>query len=156
MIKKDVITPNGISIRFAEDVICGEPIGEFIFEPSPDLFLFSKWWFTKKYRCGHRGPLKFELFVYGKIVYPARDNQKCPDCCMKEIRETVIRCASCEIPIFPPSAVSLCHPTTPGLNLAVANFLSNSAVITCMRCNPDYAGHWTDEGFIPYPFDDEK
>lgn len=100
--------------------------------------------------------MKFELFVYGEVVLPAKGNDDCPDYCMKEIRETVIRCASCEVPIFPPTQTSLCHPTTSGLNLAIANFVSSNAVVTCMKCNPDFAGHWTKEGFLSYPFDNDK
>lgn len=50
MIRGSIIAPNGISYHVDTMTICGEPIDAPIFEPSPDIYIFSKWWFTKKYR----------------------------------------------------------------------------------------------------------
>lgn len=157
MSKNDIVAPDGTSLRIiasAGDVSQRENLPE----ASNEIRISYASWFNKKYACGHRGPRRFELFVYGDTVRPNNDMGKCPDCCIEEIQKTVIHCALCELPIFPHAGVCLVHPTTPGVNLAIANFVDPEAVVCCMRWDcclyPGlFAGHWTKEGFKQYEFE---
>ena len=156
MVTGEAILPDGTSLHTLAS-IGEESCRENLPEASNEIRVSSVSWFKKKYACGHRGPRKFELFVYGIAIFPTERNQQCPDCCIEEIKKTVIRCASCELPILPGDGVVLYHPITPGLNLAVANFVTPDAVICCMRwdccAHPgSFAGHWTKEGFKPFSF----
>lgn len=158
MVTNEVVAPDGRIFRTIA-TFGAAPNREHLPKASSELKIHSASWFKKTYECGHRGPRRFSLFVYGSVVSPSHDNHDCPACCMLDIQNTVIRCASCELPIFPDDSVVLYHPTTPGLNLVVAKFLNDNAVMCCLRRNccthPEFlAGTWTTNGFKQFPFED--
>lgn len=160
MIGKEVVLPGGETLTIvasAGDAGCRDDLPK----AQDEIRILSTSWFKKKYACGHRGPRRFELSVYGDVVRPGGLNNNCPDCCVEEIRNTVIRCASCELPIFPGDGVVLYHPITKGLNLAIANFVDPDAVVGCMRwdccTHPElFSGHWTSKGFKQFSFEDHE
>ncbi len=158
MVKDDVVAPDGTVFHVLASA-GNTAHRENLPEASDEMRIESASWFKKTYACGHRGPRRFTLFIYGCVMTQSNNNCKCPDCCIEEIRKTVIRCASCELPILPGYGVVLYHPTTPGLNLAVANFLHDDAVMCCTRWDccttmEFFAGYWSEEGFKEYPFDE--
>ena len=158
MVSNKAVTPDGTTVTIIASA-GDEPRKENLPKASNELRIASASWFKKKYACGHRGPRRFTLFVYGITAYPTDANHQCPNCCIKEIKRMVIRCASCELPIFPGDGVALYHPTTEGLNLAVANFVGPEAVVCCLRfdccTHPElFAGHWSEKGFKQFSFED--
>lgn len=154
MSKNEIVPPDGTS--FGESAFgCDVFPRENLPEASSEIRISYASYFNKKYTCGHRGPRRFELFVYGDNVRPGIDNHQCPDCGIEEIKKIVIRCAFCGLPIFPGSGVYSVHPTTPGVSLAIARFVNPDAVMCCMRwdccLNPGlFSGHWTEAGFKAY------
>lgn len=62
-----------------------------------------------KFRCGDVGPGAIVYDLFGtKIKASFSENSPfCPDCCLKQLREQVIRCALCGHPILPGEVVHL-------------------------------------------------
>lgn len=155
----EFIDPSGLRlcvIVSAGDISCRGKLPQ----PSDACFVASYSWLRRTYRCGHRAPRKFTLSVYGATIKSLDVYGKCPACCLKEIAETVIRCASCGLSIFVGDPVALYHPQTEGLDLSIATFASKHAVVGCLRWDccamPGlFAGHWMIDGFAQFPFDDE-
>ncbi len=159
MAQDEVVTPEGTRIWIAAssgDVPCRANLPE----SSDKIEPISSSWLKKKYSCGHRGPRKFSLFVHGISVDSTKHNDLCPECLIEEVKRTVIRCGFCGLPIFPGDGVALYHPTTQGLDLAIASFVDPDSVMCCMRwdCSPHssflFAGHWTKDGFRQFSFGD--
>lgn len=112
---------------------------------------------TTKFKCGHSGPQKAQFILYGESFLfggkeKVTDSSKCPDCLLKELKETSIQCCLCGAPIPPGRPVALYHKSSEGIK-EWATYVNNSAM-GCLRwnCAPSggfFAGHWTKDGFKP-------
>lgn len=158
---QDGVMPSGEKVTIFASA-GDRPRSERLPKASDDIIFISGSWLKKKHSCGHRGPRKFTLLVYGISVDTIKSNTLCPECLTKEVKSSVIRCGFCGLPIFPGDSVALYHPTTEGLDLAVASFVDPSAVMCCLRwdCSPHsgllFSGHWTRKGFKQFSFGDDE
>ncbi len=114
--------------------------------------------------CGHRGPLSFELMIFGKeYAYKISSEHikkvsgedtvggPCPSCFAEHARQHAIRCCLCGLVIMPGDGVAFYHKDSEGIKKEFAEFVRVGA-IGCMRweCCPSggfYSGNWTTEGF---------
>jgi hypothetical protein len=107
----------------------------------------------RNYKCGHRGPVWFALNTYGAESKKIGSSKTCPDCTIGILRQMVIRCALCGLPIFPGEGVAL-YSRASSQYKSIATKVGKN-FIGCLRweCCPSggfYAGHWTGEnGFRP-------
>lgn len=106
--------------------------------------------------CGHNGPRCFALDVYGERL-DLKEQSKCPDCLIEELRQQSIRCALCGWPIFAGQRTSLTtldiayvHNENPWTQVLVGT--QRSLRICCLRetCVDSLlsmCGKWTPEGY---------
>lgn len=111
----------------------------------------SRW--NRRYRCGHRDARRFMLDVYGQRVSMKSKKELCSTCWCAKIRQHVIRCAACGLPIFPGEGVAL-YAFDPELFSREKVTFVGESVIGCTRwdCCPSggfFAGNWTESGFRP-------
>ena len=64
---------------------------------------------TVGFGCGHAGPDEIVYEVYGVKIKGqfAQGSPNCPECCLKQMRQLIIRCAVCGRPIMPGAVVHL-------------------------------------------------
>lgn len=118
-------------------------------------------------KCGHLGPLKFEVIVWGHEKHgyelPARfisgvikktadPEFACPRCHFERLKAGAIRCCLCGGSILPDDGIALYDAASAGVH-ETATIIDGSAV-GCLRmdCCPSggfYAGSWTGEGIRP-------
>jgi len=124
--------------------------------PSTDEFEVSeRGYFTRKYKCGHRGSRWFVLSTYGLKTSKIRRKKACPECFLERARQEIIRCALCGYPIAPGHPVALYGITSEGVRPDAT--VVRDAVVGClsMSCCPSggfFAGHWTGIG-VQSPWD---
>ncbi len=129
-------------------------------------------------KCGHLGPSKATLNIYGTIMnfdvdkniknvngQITADSEKCPcpECCFNYYKEKSIRCALCGTGITPGDGVAIYSYKTspegkeqeanPHFRMDLATKIGGN-VVGCIRwdCCPSggfFAGHWGDQGFEP-------
>lgn len=109
---------------------------------------------TRKYTCGHSGPERYRLNVYGSLTKNIHGERYCPDCMIQYVRKRTVRCALCGLPIYPDDAVALYHESSEGLPYRDRGHRIESCYLGCLRwdCCPSYgffAGHWTENGYQP-------
>ena len=142
------ISPDGMRV-FASS---SEPDREKL-PPSDDKceIIYRSWW-CRTYHCGHRDARVFRIRAFGVETKKIRQKERCAECFLQHVREKVIRCALCGLPIFPGDPVALYHRKSEGLQFEVASFTEKDAAIGCLRwdccpCGGFFAGHWTENGF---------
>lgn len=110
----------------------------------------------KSYACGHKGPPIFGLIIYGEVIKTTEKQEDyCPDCALRVLKNKTIFCCLCGLPIQPVGhPVALYDSESADVVKSKATFLDERTVIGCMRwnCCPTggfFAGHWTEDGFKP-------
>lgn len=118
-------------------------------------------------QCGHFGPQKFEVtlwgneqhgyelpakFISGVIKKTAAKDFLCPRCHFERMKDGAIRCCLCGGSILPDDGIALYAATSAGVH-ETATIIDGSAV-GCLRmdCCPSggfYAGTWSGESIIP-------
>lgn len=104
--------------------------------------------------CGHDGPQWYQLNMFGLVSDKIDDGKHCPDCLINQLRQHVIRCSLCGLPIFPGNGVALYHESSEGLKHKDVSVRVGESYIGCLRwdCCPSggfFAGHWSEDGFKP-------
>lgn len=143
---KNVRSPDGMTI-VARAGYEDEPL-----PPSTDEFEISeRGFFTRRYRCGHRGSWWFILSTYGMKTKKIWQNKECPDCYLEGAKKIIIRCALCGYPIAPGHPVALYDPSSEGIRPDATIIQQYNGVVGCLssRCCPSggfFAGNWTGSG----------
>lgn len=108
-----------------------------------------------EYACGHSGPRKFVINLYGQIREPNDEffveRKMCPVCFIDSLRKVTIRCGVCGNAIFPGEPVAA-YANNDSFNPKWLTLTPNGSVIGCLRmdCCPSggfFAGHWSGERF---------
>lgn len=144
-----VIGPNGETIiastHHPDPTLLPQTNDEFCWEAKP------KWlgWLTRRYKCGHRGPRRFEFRFYGVQFRRSEGLKFCPDCLIERARKEVIRCALCGLPIVPHAPIALYRADSEGVRPDATKIGNN--VVGCLRweCCPSagfFVGHWGEDG----------
>jgi len=108
------------------------------------------------YKCGHEGPVKYTVSIYGIELSTKKQfmckRYKCPECTIVDIKDIVIRCALCRLPIFPGKPVALYDKSSSGIHQDIAHWVGYSACgclrWDCCPCGAFFAGHWDGESFV--------
>jgi hypothetical protein len=108
-------------------------------------------WFPRKYNCGHMGARWFRIHAYGEESKKIRQKENCPECFLADVRQHIIHCCLCGLPIVPGDPVAL-YGGGEDIKLDIATVLSGGSIVGCLRwdCCPSggfFAGHWTENGF---------
>lgn len=108
----------------------------------------------RTYKCGHSGAQWFRLHMYGEETVRIQQEEQCPECFLHDIKQHIIHCALCGLPIVPGDPVALYSATSPDLLMNIARVAREGVVVGCMRwdCCPSggfFAGHWSEQGFEP-------
>jgi len=119
---------------------------------TPKLGLFNP---VKQHGCGHLGPSYYNIRVYGGIITPTKEHAQelCPDCLIKEVKETFVRCCLCGLYIMPGDPVAVyCANSVEPKDFAFT--IVGSSAIGCLRwdcCQSGgfYAGNWTGKDIDP-------
>lgn len=145
----DVVSPEGMR------VMCSVQLGgdnESLPESNNRIEVVSSAKKIRKHSCGHRGAKWFTLSVYGEETKKIK--HKCAECCIEELKEVVIRCALCGLPIYPGEGVAIYYKDSGAVVLENPVLVGKDGVIGCLRwdCCPSggfFAGHWSLDGYQP-------
>lgn len=107
--------------------------------------------------CGHKGPMKFDLDLYGEQHIPSTETIQrwnlCGMCFMARVVSDATRCVRCGYIIHPGDRVAL-YPRLKGDPAWVTKTVDGTRVIGCGRHDcivmpGAYAGQWSENGFVP-------
>jgi len=104
------------------------------------------------FKCGHEGPERFKLNVYGENSKEISKDDTCPSCWIEKIKKYVARCSLCGLPVYPGEGVALYDSHSEGLRVDIARKVDENHVIGCIRWDcclsgGFFAGYWTEQGF---------
>ena len=143
-----LVSPGGLEVE-----VSTAPAQTTLPKPTDRIRIVKASTNPRTYDCGHTGPDRFSIDLYGLESEPFTDRKKCPNCRVEEAKSVVIRCALCGLPILPGESVAVYDERNELPYKAVA-YKQEAFYLGCLRwdCCPSggfYAGTWTGVSFEP-------
>ena len=152
--EKDLISPGGLVSVASVSSLKVHNRREQIKNADKNSFsIVRKGFFSRIYRCGHKGARTFTVDVCGVEKRKIKQEGICPECFIEWLKSRAPLCVACSLPIFPNDIIALCSLRSRNLNTSRAVFINNSVAgcgrIGCCPTGALYAGCLTEKGFMP-------